>query len=71
MDAKIIALDVHSGTSQMHVMTESGQVLLEMPVATEKNALRGILQGIPGPKGGGDGARTACRLCSGCHQEYR
>ena len=47
---KTIALDVHTGQSQMDVVSEDGEVLLERQVATEPAELRRAVEAISGPK---------------------
>ena len=48
---KIVSLDVHRESSQMAVVSEeTGELLLEMKVATEAQELRRVVGGIPGPK---------------------
>ena len=47
---KTIALDVHSKLSQMAVVTEDGEVLLELQVATTADELRRVVSGVGGPK---------------------
>jgi transposase len=47
---KIVSLDVHGETSQLCLMSEEGEVLLEMAVATQREELRRIIGSIPGPK---------------------
>ena len=47
---KIVSLDVHKDASQLFAVTEKGEVVLEMKVATEPETLRTIIGGIPGPK---------------------
>ena len=47
---KIVSLDVHSEASQLVAVTEDGEVILEMKVATDVALLRQIIDGIPGRK---------------------
>lgn len=47
---KIVSLDVHAESSQMAVMSEQGELLLEMVVATQAQELRRVVGGIAGPK---------------------
>ena len=47
---KIVSLDVHKESSQMAVVSEQGELLLEMKVATQGQELRRVVGGIPGPK---------------------
>ncbi len=47
---KTVALDVHTGRSQMAVISEEGEVLIELQVATEPDELRRVVRGVPGPK---------------------
>jgi len=47
---KIVSLDVHKESSQMAVISEQGELLLEMVVATQAQELRRVVGGIPGPK---------------------
>lgn len=47
---KTVSLDVHGESSQMSVVSEQGEILLEMPVRTEREELRRVIGGIPGPK---------------------
>ena len=47
---KTIALDVHSGCSQMAVMSAEGEILLELRVETKPEELRRIISGVEGPK---------------------
>ena len=48
---KIVSLDVHSEVSQLTlVAAETGEILLEVKVPTEAEALRSIVGGITGPK---------------------
>jgi transposase len=47
---KIVSLDVHKDASQLAVVSEAGEVLFEMKVATEREALRRVVRGIAGPK---------------------
>jgi len=47
---KIVSLDVHGDASQLTLVSETGEVVLEMKVPTEGVALRAIVGGIPGPK---------------------
>jgi len=47
---KIVSLDVHAEASQLCVVDEAGQVLLEMKVATQAQELRRLVGGIAGPK---------------------
>jgi transposase len=47
---KIVSLDVHAETSLLALVDEQGELLLEMKVATDAEALRKIAGGIPGPK---------------------
>jgi transposase len=47
---KVVSLDVHAEASQLCAVTEEGEVLLEMKVATDPAILRTIIGGIPGPK---------------------
>jgi len=46
---KVVSLDVHSESSQLCVVTEDGEVILEMKVATKAEELRRVVGGIPGP----------------------
>lgn len=47
---KTVALDVHSETCQMTVVSPKGEVLLEMKLATHPENLRCVIAGIDGPK---------------------
>ena len=47
---KTVSLDVHSQASQFVLAAESGEVLMEMKVATEREALRAVVGAVPGPK---------------------
>lgn len=47
---KTVSLDVHADASQVAVVSESGEVQFEMKVKTERDALRTIVAGVPGPK---------------------
>ena len=47
---KTISLDVHSEWSQMAVVTEDGEISLEMKVQTQGEELRRVVGGVPGPK---------------------
>ena len=47
---KIVSLDVHTEASQLAVISEGGEVVLEMKVPTDPNALAKLIAGIPGPK---------------------
>jgi len=47
---KTVSLDVHSESSQLVAITEGGEVVLELQVATDASELRRIIGGIPGPK---------------------
>ena len=47
---KTEALDVHTGRSQMAVMSEEGEILIELQVATEPDELRRVVSGVAGPK---------------------
>lgn len=47
---KIVSLDVHGESSEMVVVSESGEVLLKLKVATEREELRRMVGGIAGPK---------------------
>ncbi len=47
---KTVSLDVHSDSSQLAVASESGEIFMEMKVATDANELRRIVAGIQGPK---------------------
>lgn len=47
---KTVSLDVHSESSQLVVIDEEGEVILELKVATEAEELRRIVSGISGPK---------------------
>lgn len=47
---KIVSLDVHAEASQLLVVSEEGEVILEMKVPTDGEILRGIIGGIPGRK---------------------
>lgn len=47
---KTVSLDVHGEASQLTLVAERGEVLLEMKVATKPEALRALVGGIPGPK---------------------
>jgi len=47
---KTIALDVHTVQSQMDVVSEDGEVLLERQVETDPEELRRAVVAIPGPK---------------------
>jgi transposase len=46
----IVALDVHSGLSQLAAVSEDGEVLLELQVETRPEELRRVVSGIRGPK---------------------
>ena len=47
---KTISLDVHAELSQLSVVSEHGEVLLEMQVPTRAGDLRRIVSGVPGRK---------------------
>ena len=47
---RTVSLDVHGDASQLALVSERGEVLLEMKVPTEREALRAVVGGIPGPK---------------------
>lgn len=47
---KTVALDVHSEVSQMTVVSPTGEILLEMKLATQPEELRRVIAGIDGPK---------------------
>ena len=47
---KRVALDVHTGRSQMAVFSEGGELVIELQVATEPAELRRVVGGVPGPK---------------------
>lgn len=47
---KTVSLDVHTDASQVTVVSEAGEVLFEMKAATEREALRRVVEGVPGPK---------------------
>ncbi len=47
---KTVALDVHADVTQLAIVTEHGEVLLEMQVRTRPEELRRIVAGIAGPK---------------------
>lgn len=47
---KIVSLDVHTEASQVAVISERGEVVLEMKVPTDPKTLRELVAGIPGPK---------------------
>lgn len=47
---KIVSLDVHKDASQLTVVSEQGELLLEMIVPTQAEALRAVIGGIAGPK---------------------
>lgn len=47
---KTVALDVHSESSQMTVVSPAGEILLEMKLATQPEDLRRVIAGIDGPK---------------------
>jgi transposase len=47
---KTVALDVHTGRSQMAVISEEGEILIELQVATEPGELRRVVSGVAGPK---------------------
>jgi len=47
---KTIALDVHSRFSQMTVVSEHGEQLLELQVATTAKELRRVVAGVGGEK---------------------
>jgi len=47
---KTVALDVHSETSQMTVVSPAGEILLEMKLLTRPEDLRRVIAGIDGPK---------------------
>jgi transposase len=47
---KSITLDAHSGESQMVVMSEEGEILIELRVETTPEELRRVVGGVPGPK---------------------
>jgi len=45
-----VSLDVHAGASQLVVVKESGEAILEMKVPTTAEALANVIGGIEGPK---------------------
>jgi transposase len=47
---KIVSLDVHAETSQVAVIDEQGELLLEMKVPTRAESMREFVAGIAGPK---------------------
>ena len=47
---KTVALDVHTGRSQMAVISEEGEILIELQVATEPGELRRVVSGVAGLK---------------------
>jgi len=47
---KTVSLDVHADASQVAVVSEEGEVQFETKVKTERDALRTIVAGVPGPK---------------------
>lgn len=47
---KTVSLDVHAESSEIVAVSEGGEVLLKLKVATEAEELRRIVGGIPGPK---------------------
>lgn len=47
---KTVSLDVHAESSEIVAVSEGGEILLKMQVATETEELRRIVGGIAGPK---------------------
>ncbi len=47
---KTVTLDVHSGESQMAVISPEGEIVIELQVETTPEELRRVVSGIPGPK---------------------
>jgi transposase len=47
---KTVSLDVHAEASQVTVVSESGEVVVELKTATEREALRAVVGGVPGRK---------------------
>ena len=47
---KTVSLDVHAGPSQMVVLSEQRETVLEMNVATERDELRRIVSAVLRPK---------------------
>ena len=47
---KTVSLDVHAEASQVVVASETGEVQFETKAKTEREALRTIVAGVPGPK---------------------
>jgi len=47
---KTVSLDLHGDATQVTLVEETGEVLFEMKVPTEREALRAVVGGIPGPK---------------------
>lgn len=45
-----VALDVHSGLTQLAAVSQDGEVLLELQVETRPEELRRVVSGIRGPK---------------------
>ena len=50
MKGKIISLDVHTEWCQLAVIDDLGEIILEMKVETKADALRRVVEGVPGPK---------------------
>ena len=47
---KTVTLDVHSGESQMAVISPEGEIVIELQAETTPEELRRVVSGIPGPK---------------------
>ena len=48
--AKAVPLDVHADASQVTAVSDDGELLFEMKTPTEREALRAVVGGVPGPK---------------------
>ena len=47
---KTVTLDAHTERSQMAVISEHGEILIELQVETTPEELRRVVSGVPGPK---------------------